>query len=146
MGPGEDRETVLEERQRERARFGPLVIIALLASAIGVAIGLLIDWFPTPAATQPDPIDTLGDVLVIASVPVFVLVQSVVLYCVWRFRMRPGQELQDGPPIHGNTRLEVVWTIIPALLILGLCTYAYFVLQDIEDAPAFPRSCAARRR
>ena len=33
--------------------------------------------------------------------------QAVVLYCVWKFRMRPGQELHDGPPIHGNTRLEV---------------------------------------
>ena len=46
--------------------------------------------------------------------------------------MRPGEENLDGPPIHGNTRLEVVWTVIPAVLILGLCTYAYFVLDDIE--------------
>ena len=68
--------------------------------------------------------------------PVFVLVQAIVLYCVWKFRMRPGQELQDGPPIHGNTRLEVIWTIIPAILILGLCAYAYVVLTDIEEAEA----------
>jgi cytochrome c oxidase subunit 2 len=70
------------------------------------------------------------------SVPIFVLVQAVVLYCVWKFRMRPGQELQDGPPVHGNTRLEVIWTIIPAILILGLCVYAYAVLDDIEEAQA----------
>jgi cytochrome c oxidase subunit 2 len=46
--------------------------------------------------------------------------------------MRPGQELQDGPPIHGNTRLEVVWTIAPALLIIALVTYAYTVLRSNE--------------
>src|ERR687896_610366 len=117
MGPGEDRETVRRERQAERAQFAPFVVIGLIASALGIALGLLIDWFPTAASVQANgngakDIDTLWDVLVIASVPVFVGVQTFVLYCVWRFRMRPGQELQDGPPIHGNTRLEVVWTII----------------------------------
>ena len=33
--------------------------------------------------------------------------------------MRPGEELKDGPPIHGNTRLEVFWTAIPTVLLLG---------------------------
>jgi len=136
MDPGEDTGDIRERRQRDRAQFGPLIALSVIASLVGIAIGLAIDWFPAAASTQAEPIDTLWDVLVIVSVPVFVLVQAVVLYCVWRFRMRPGQEQQDGAPIHGNTRLEVVWTIIPALLILGLCVYAYAVLEDIEDAPA----------
>jgi cytochrome c oxidase subunit 2 len=131
-----EEETGIQHRQKDRAAVVPVVVIVLISSLCGIALGLLIDWFPTPASTQADPIDTLWDVLVIASVPVFVGVQSFVLYCVWRFRMRPGQELQDGAPIHGNTRLEVVWTVLPALLILGLCTYAYFVLDDIEEAQA----------
>jgi cytochrome c oxidase subunit II len=136
MGPGEDTGEIRERRQQDRAQVLPFIIIALVASLAGIALGLAIDWFPTAASTQSDPIDTLWDALVIASVPVFVGVQSFVLYCVWRFRMRPGQELQDGPPIHGNTRLEVIWTLIPAIIILGLCTYAYAVLTDIEDAQA----------
>src|SRR3712207_5258668 len=126
----------VRERQKDRASIVQLVVLGVIASAIGVALGLLIDWFPTPASTQADPIDTLWDVLIIASVPIFVGVQAFVLYCVWRFRMRPGQENLDGPPIHGNTKLEVVWTVIPAIIILGLCTYAYFVLDDIEEAKA----------
>jgi cytochrome c oxidase subunit 2 len=69
-------------------------------------------------------------------VPVFVLVEVVVLYCVVRFRMRPGEELKDGPPIHGNTTLEIVWTAIPAILLVALCTYAYVVLTDVEKAQA----------
>ena len=50
--------------------------------------------------------------------------------------MRPGEEDLDGPPIHGNTRLEVIWTAIPAIMLVALCAYAYIVLHDIEKAPA----------
>ena len=50
--------------------------------------------------------------------------------------MRPGEELKDGPPIHGNTRLEVIWTAIPAIILVALCAYAYVVLNDIEEAEA----------
>ena len=112
-----------------------MLIIGVIASAIGVAVALSINWFPVQASTQSKKIDDLYDVLLVASVPVFVLVEVVVLYSVWKFRMKPGEELKDGPPIHGNTGLEVIWTAIPALLLFGLCTYAYVVLRDIEKKP-----------
>jgi cytochrome c oxidase subunit 2 len=66
----------------------------------------------------------------------FVLVTSVVLYSVYRFRMKPGEEDMDGPPIHGNTRLEVIWTALPAIMMLGLCVYAAIELHNAEKAPA----------
>ena len=112
-----------------------MLVIGVIASAIGIAVALSINWFPKVASTQAEDIDTLFDVLIIASVPIFVLVEVVVIFSVWKFRMRPGQELEDGPPIHGNTRLEVIWTAIPALILVGLCGYAYKVLQDIEEKP-----------
>src|SRR3954451_2075286 len=112
-----------------------MLIIGVIASAIGIAVALSVNWFPKVASTQAKDIDTLFDVLLVASVPIFVLVEVVVLFSVWKFRMRPGQELEDGPPIHGNTMLEVVWTAIPALLLVGLCGYAYKVLNDIEEKP-----------
>jgi cytochrome c oxidase subunit 2 len=119
-----------------KAPLAPLIGIAVVASLLGIALALLIDWFPVQASTQADDVDTLYDVLMIASVPMFVLVVSTVLYCVYRFRMRPGEEDMDGPPIHGHTKLEVVWTAIPAMLLLGLCTYSYVILHDAEKAPA----------
>jgi cytochrome c oxidase subunit 2 len=109
-----------------------MVLVGVIASAIGIAIGLKIDWFPVNAAKQAKPIDTLYDVLIIVSVPIFVLVATVVLFAAFRFRMRPGQENEDGPPIHGNTRLEVIWTAVPAIMLVSLCSYAYAVLHDIE--------------
>ena len=119
-----------------RAPVGPMIAIGAIASVLGIALGLLIDWFPVAASGEAKDIDTLWDVLIIASVPVFVLVQTIVLYSVWKFRMRPGEELEDGPPIHGNTKLEIYWTAIPAILLVGLCSYAYVVLDNIEDASA----------
>jgi cytochrome c oxidase subunit 2 len=58
------------------------------------------------------------------------------VFSVKFFRVRPGQELEDGAPIHGNTRLEVIWTAVPSILIAALVVYAYLVLHDIEKAPA----------
>jgi cytochrome c oxidase subunit 2 len=110
--------------------------IGAIASVLGVALALTINWFPVAASEEAHKIDTLWDVLLIVSVPIFVLVITVVLYSAVRFRMRPGEELADGPPIHGNTRLEVIWTAIPAIILVALCSYAYVVLTNIEEAKA----------
>jgi cytochrome c oxidase subunit 2 len=124
------------ERRAPRRTAAQMAIVGLVASVLGVAAGLLIHWFPPAASTQADKIDTLWDVLIVASVPVFVLVTTIIGFSVLNFRMRPGEEGIDGPPIHGNTRLEVIWTATPAILIVGLVVYAYVVLRDIEKAPA----------
>jgi cytochrome c oxidase subunit 2 len=113
-----------------------MVIHGLIASAVGIAAGLAIDWFPEQASTQAGPVDHLYDVLIWASVPVFVTVTIIVLFCVRNFKMRPGEEHLDGPPIHGNTRLEVIWTAVPAVILVVLCSYAWVVLVDIEEAQA----------
>jgi cytochrome c oxidase subunit II len=122
--------------EESRAQLRQMLVVGAIASALGIALALLIDWFPVQASGQAKPIDTLWDVLLICSVPIFVLTQTIVLYSAWKFRMRPGEELKDGPPIHGNTRLEIIWTAIPAIILVALCTYAFVVLQDIEKAEA----------
>ena len=111
-----------------------MLVIGVIATAIAIPLALIIPWFPAKGSIQAGNVRTLYDVLLIATVPIFVLVETVVLFSVWKFRMRPGQEEMDGPPIHGNTRLEVVWTAVPAILIVSLCTYAYTVLRSNEDS------------
>ncbi|MBA2794159.1 MAG: hypothetical protein H0U32_09265, partial [Thermoleophilaceae bacterium] len=62
-------------------RGHPLVkmaIFSLVAMIIGTIISLSIDWFPVQASSAADDIDTLYDVLLVASVPIFVLVMAVV--------------------------------------------------------------------
>lgn len=125
-----------DSRRDDKIPVLQMLVVGLIASALGIAAGLAIEWFPESASTQAGPIDHLYDVLIWTSVPIFVLVTTVVLFSVVKFRMRPGEENLDGPPIHGNTRLEVVWTAIPAIILVVLCAYAWIVLVDIEEAQA----------
>jgi cytochrome c oxidase subunit 2 len=108
-----------------------MIIYSVIAAVIGTVAVLLLDWFPTPASTVAGDIDLLYDVLLVASVPIFVLVMAVAIYCVVKFRARPG-DLGDGAPIHGNTRLEVIWVTIPFILVTALAVYGWVVLDDIE--------------
>jgi cytochrome c oxidase subunit II len=112
------------------------IVVAVLAVAIGIVLSYVIHWFPAAAATQAHRTDELYHVLVIATIPIFVLVTTVVLYCAWQFHVKPGEELKDGPPIHGNTRLEVFWTVIPAVLLLGMLSYSFVVLHENEKRPS----------
>jgi cytochrome c oxidase subunit 2 len=116
---------------RERRELLRVAVIAVVASAIGVAIALAIDWFPTAGSNKADEIDTLWDWTLVASVPIFVLVMTVAIYSVWRFRARPG-DMSDGAPIHGNARLEVVWVVVPFIIVSVLAAYAWITLDDIE--------------
>jgi cytochrome c oxidase subunit 2 len=108
-----------------------MLAIGVVASLIGIAIALNIHWFPKSADTASHKIDTLYDVLLICSVPVFVLVMTVAIYSVVKFRARPG-DMSDGAPIHGNTRLEIVWVTIPFLMVTALAIYGWVVLNNVE--------------
>jgi cytochrome c oxidase subunit 2 len=113
----------------------PLVrmfVFGAIASVIGVAIVQAIDWFPDVGSEDADRIDFLYDVLMWASVPIFVLVMTVAIYSVIRFRAKPG-DTGDGAPIHGNATLEVVWVLVPFLIVTALAAYAWIVLDDIEE-------------
>jgi cytochrome c oxidase subunit 2 len=118
----------IEGEQHPIAR---MLAIGVVASVIGVAICLLIDWFPVDASGAAGQVDTVYDVLLICSVPVFVLVMTIAIYSVVRFRAKPG-DMRDGPPIHGNTRLEVIWVAVPFIMVTALAIYAWIVLDDIE--------------
>jgi cytochrome c oxidase subunit 2 len=120
-------------RQRSLTVAG---VAGLIAVALGIIISYKIHWFPVQASKQARNTDHLYHVLVIATIPIFVLVVGVILYCVWQFRMRPGEELKDGPPIHGNTRLEVFWTVLPTVLLMAMVGYSFVVLHDNEQKPA----------
>src|SRR3954469_25990682 len=97
------------DRPQARADWRQMLAIGIIASILGIAAGLLIDWFPLQASTQAPTIDTLWDVLLIASIPVFVGVMVVVLFSVWKFRMRPGEELLDGPKNQSKTTRSRRW-------------------------------------
>ncbi|HEX2414714.1 MAG TPA: cytochrome c oxidase subunit II [Thermoleophilaceae bacterium] len=115
----------------EKHPVARMMAIGVIASLVGIGISLLIDWFPADGSSAARDIDTLYDVLLICSVPVFVLVMTIAIYSVVRFRAKPG-DMGDGPPIHGNTKLEIIWVTVPFIMVTALAIYGWIVLDDIE--------------
>jgi cytochrome c oxidase subunit 2 len=118
----------------------PYLRLSIVSLAIGALIAVLmvqIDWNGEAASTAAGPIDTLLDWMVVVSSFVFAIVCVFLGYALYRWRVKPGDE-SDGLPIHGNTRLEIIWTLIPTVIVLFAAGYSWVVLDDIEERDADP--------
>ena len=111
-----------------RGTIASLFGIAVIAGAIASAVALAFKWLPTPASREAGRIDFLIWFLVIICIVIFSVVASVMIYSVFKFRVKAG-DLEDGPPVHGNTRLEIVWTIIPLIIVTAIGTVSAVVLS-----------------
>jgi cytochrome c oxidase subunit 2 len=110
--------------------------VALVLGLIGsVVVYFLPPWFPVAASVQADRQDALYMALMWMSSFIFFLVAVFLLYSVWKWRARPGDEDRDGKPIHGNTSLEIIWTIIPTIIVVAFAVAAGIVLVKNETVP-----------
>ncbi|MBP0029777.1 cytochrome c oxidase subunit II [Roseofilum reptotaenium CS-1145] len=112
----------------------PSNIITLIA---GILLTLISLWFgqhhglmPVAASEEAPWIDGLFNTMMTISIGLFLLVQGILIFSIVRFRQRPGDET-DGPPIEGNIPLEIVWTAIPAMIVLGLGVYSFDVYTNM---------------
>ena len=109
-------------------------IVSLIVGALGcLAIIVTPSWFPVAAAVQANRQDDLYLALMFMSSFIMAVVTVFMLYSVWRWRARPGDEDRDGPAIHGNTMLEIAWTLVPFALVLGFAVAAGIVLVKNEE-------------
>src|ERR1700755_2386574 len=117
--------------------YGRLPIVKMLAATVGgtaviSAVMLSINWNGQEASTAAPKIDDLLNIMIVISAFVFSLVVVMLFYALWKFKAKPGDE-SDGEPIHGNTRLEVAWTIIPTIIVLFGGGWSWKVLDEIEE-------------
>jgi len=112
--------------------------------AIGVVIGVLVtlvavlfQWLPTSASEEFDRIQDIFWFATIISIGIFSLVAAVVVYSVWKWRV-PLDDDADGPPIHGHTGLEIVWTAVPAILVIAIGIASAVVLSENGQAGPTP--------
>ncbi|MGE5281418.1 MAG: cytochrome c oxidase subunit II [Chloroflexota bacterium] len=122
--------------------MGRLPIAKMLAATVALAaaisaVMLSINWNGQEASTAAPKIDDLLNVMIVLSAFVFSLVVVMLFYALWKFRAKPGDE-SDGEPIHGNTRLEVAWTLIPTIIVLFGAGYSWVVLNEIEKPAKDP--------
>jgi cytochrome c oxidase subunit 2 len=105
-----------------------------------LALGACADKAPLdtldPKGPESRSIDQLvNPVFMIAGV-VFVAVQAGVLFLAWRYRKRKDDDGSLPPQVHGNFKLEIGWTILPALLLAGVGGASVLTLLDLADEPA----------
>jgi cytochrome c oxidase subunit II len=112
--------------------------------AIGVVIGIgvtlvavLLQWLPTSASEEFDRIQDIYWFATVISIVIFSLIAAVIVYSVWKWRVPPDDD-SEGPPIHGHTGLEIVWTAVPAILVIALGIVSAFVLSENGQAGSNP--------
>ena len=91
--------------------------------------------FPENVSTFGDRIDTTYGYIFVATAVMFVIVEVALVFFVIRYRHRPGRR---ATPIHGNTRLEVIWTVAPFLGVMFLAATSAGVWLDLKDPDRIP--------
>jgi cytochrome c oxidase subunit 2 len=124
---------------RTPKRLRVLRLLAVLA-AVGVLLLLVgcASNAPQDVLKPEGPIARKEDNLFkplfyLAVIPVFVLVQGLVIATVIRHRHRPGRP--DPVQVHGNTKLEIGWTAAPALILLFAAVPTISTIFDIAREP-----------
>lgn len=111
------------------ATVGILAVVLVIGGFLIAQLAPVI--FPTQASAEALQIDRLFAVLLGIGGAIFLLVEGALLYSIIRFRARAG-EVGDGPTVHGNATLELIWTAIPAVIVVFLAIYSFSVWQDIR--------------
>jgi cytochrome c oxidase subunit 2 len=114
-----------------------LVGLAVIAAAITTLVAVLIPWLPDAASTEAGRIHFVYWFTTVIAIAVFAVVVAVLAYSVLHFRAGPDDD-SDGPPTHGHTTLEIVWTAIPAVLVTAISIVSAVVLAQNSHAGRNP--------
>jgi cytochrome c oxidase subunit 2 len=106
-------------------------LLALLVTAVPASAGLIL---PEAGPTQnAKDTQTLYLIILVLGVIVFVGVEGVLFYCLFKYRARKGRVAAQ---IHGNTRLEIGWTVGAAVILVFLTIATFVMLPGIKNPAA----------
>ena len=121
-------------------RLRPILALGLIAAIVLLVSGCARESYPqtttAPVTDTASRVQGLYVLLFWAAMAVFVLVEGLLLFTVFRFRAKKGQ---TGIPdqVHGNTRLEILWTIVPVviLVVIAIPTYVTIAKNSADASP-----------
>jgi cytochrome c oxidase subunit II len=114
-----------------------LMALGVVAGAICAAVALAIPWLPVSAGREAGRIHFVYWFTTVICMVVFSVVAAVIAYSVWKFRAPPDDD-SDGPPTHGHTQLEIIWTAIPVVLVTAISIVSAVVLAQNSHAGTDP--------
>lgn len=116
--------------------WGLLFGVVLLASFLMFAVAPFVGWWlPPNVASFGDGIDWLYYLILGFTAFFFVLTEVILVYAMIRFGHIPGRKAQY---VEGNTRLEMIWTVIPAALLLFIAFAQVSVWAGIKYQSNMP--------
>jgi cytochrome c oxidase subunit 2 len=116
-----------------RRRLVAALLLATTASLV-FASGAFADFLTPESGGSPnaDQIDSLYKIILYIAIVVFVVVEGALFYSLFKFRAKRGRVAAQ---IHGNTRLEISWTVGAALILVVLSAVTFVKLDDIQNPP-----------
>lgn len=109
----------------------------ILTMLFGIGLTLVSLWYgqhndlmPIAASDEAGEVDTLFRAMLTVAFGLAVFVQCILVFAMVKFRRRPDDNT-DGPPIHGNIPLEIVWTAIPAFIVLAIGIYSFEIYTQM---------------
>jgi cytochrome c oxidase subunit 2 len=129
-----------QAQPKRRSSMRHFIVAGLLVIILTVGSILLltnIRLLPEAASLQAIPIDNLFQFDFIAIAVLFSLIVGLMVYSIVVFRRRKN-DMSDGPHIEGNTKLEVVWTLVPLGFVLFLAYFGSAALGKTQAADPKP--------
>lgn len=120
---------------RSLRRFVTLLPAALLLPLLTASSAWADIWSPESGGSpNADRIDTLYWIVFSIGIGVFVLVEGLLLYTIVKYRAKRGAP--EPAQIHGNTRLEIGWTLAAVVLVLIITVVTFSFLPSIRTPEA----------
>ena len=118
-----------------------LAIISICATKVASAGSLLSPQTNifSPVSTPAHEIYHLSLFVLAICAAIFVVVFSLIVYAVVKYRLRPLDDGREPPQIYGSNQVEIAWTVIPILIVVVLFLAAARVIHAVQDAQ-FPPS------
>lgn len=108
----------------------PVLGTALFLIGIFARSGPLALWFPENINPLAVEIDRLHDIILALIGIVFVGTGMALFWFLWKYDSATNPEKPRF--VHGNRRLEIWWTVIPAVILIGLAIYQFKVYADVR--------------
>ncbi|MBI4358086.1 MAG: cytochrome c oxidase subunit II, partial [Candidatus Omnitrophica bacterium] len=89
-------------------------------------------WLPANLSTYGKKIDHLFYLILFVTGAIFVGVQGALIYFLFRYRGREGAKAHY---IHGNNRLEFIWTVIPSVILVFLTVFSQRIWSEVRGLP-----------
>jgi cytochrome c oxidase subunit II len=122
-----------------RRKLLPVLGIAVVAALAGAGAAAAANggFSPqSPHSPNAQGIKTAYWVIFGFTAAIFVLVESLLVVFVWKYRSRGRPRTVDGAQVHGHTRLELIWTAGPVLILTVIAALVFYELPGIRNAPA----------